>query len=190
MPYENLLQYMKNKYSQEGQDGIIERIFQVLEIERGHFVEFGAWDGIYLSNCRKLYEEGWSGVFIEADRERFVELKENYRGAGQITCVNKRIEISGADSFDNLLSVYCPDRDITFLSIDVDGLDLEIFESIHSHLPLVVCLEGGKGPHPFDPRMPGYLIHNLGQSLHVISETARRKGYRILCAFQDTFLIK
>lgn len=49
-----LLDYMWNKYSQAGQDGIIKHIFKTLNIQSGHFVEFGAWDGIYLSNYRKL----------------------------------------------------------------------------------------------------------------------------------------
>ena len=67
---ESLLKYSKNIYSQAGQDGIIEKIFNTIGVKKGNFVEFGAWDGIYLSNCRKLYEEGWSGVFIEGDKKK------------------------------------------------------------------------------------------------------------------------
>ena len=65
-----LFQY-KNVHSQIGQDGILEEIFKRVGIKKGFFCEFGAWDGVYLSNCRKLFEEGWSGVFIEADKKVF-----------------------------------------------------------------------------------------------------------------------
>lgn len=64
---DSLLKYGKNIHSQAGQDGIIEKIFKTLGVKNGNFVEFGAVDGILLSNCRKLYEEGWSGVFIECN---------------------------------------------------------------------------------------------------------------------------
>lgn len=190
MAYDNLLDYKRDKYSQAGQDGIIEHIFNVLNIKKGNFVEFGAADGVLFSNCRKLFEEGWRGVFIEANKKIFSELQENYSFASNITCINKKVEINGPNCFDKIMDNYAPEIPITFLSIDVDGVDLEIFESIEKYLPLVVCLEGGKGPHPFDPRMPIYFIDKVGQSIKVINDVAKKKGYKILCAFQDIFLIK
>lgn len=186
----NLLDYQMNKYSQAGQDGIIEYIFNILGIKKGHFVEFGAWDGIYLSNCRKLFEEGWSGIFIEADKKRSLQLQKNYALASRVVCINKRVEIEGENRFDKIIAEYAPDKPITFLSIDIDGIELETFESIEEYLPMVACIEGGKGAHPLDPRMPAYCTNNIGQSLKVIKETAEKKGYAVLCSFQDTFLIK
>jgi hypothetical protein len=186
----NLLTYRKNKYSQAGQDGIIEHIFNVLKINEGYFVEFGAGDGIHLSNCRKLFEEGWSGVFIEPDKERFPKLQKNYETTKQVTCLSKRVAIKGVNSFDNIMSQFAPEKPITFLSIDVDGIDLEIFESIEKYLPIVACIEGGQGPHPFDPRMPIHCIEDVGQSISVIDKVAKKKGYEIICSFQDQFLIK
>jgi len=135
--------YKKDKYSQAGQDGIKEHIVNVLGIKKGHFVEFGAWDGINVSNCRKLFEEGWSGVFIEADKKRFRELQKNYDSVKQIMCINKRVEINRPNRLDKILNQYAPDENITFMSIDVNGVGLDIFESIlEEYLPTVVCLEG------------------------------------------------
>jgi hypothetical protein len=186
----NLLDYAKNRYSQAGQDGIIEQIFRVLGMTKGHFVEFGAYDGITFSNCKKLLEEGWTGVFIESHARRFSKLRRNYRHAPQVTCIHKLIEISGPNSFDNVMEKYAPLKPITFLSIDIDGIDLEIFESIEKFLPLVACVEGGQGAHPFDQRMPTDRLRNVRQSLSVIRNVAEKKGYKILCSFQDTILIK
>lgn len=186
----NLLDYSKNKYSQAGQDGIIEYIFNVLGIKNGHFVEFGAYDGVYLSNCRKLFEEEWTGIYIECNKKIFSDLQKNYDHATRVICINKKVEIKGPNKFDKIMSAYAPDKPITFLSIDVDGFDLEIFENIEEYLPIVACLEGGKGAHPLDPRMPIHCICDVGQSLKVIKDVAESKGYKILCAHQDTFLVK
>ena len=47
--------YRKNLYSQYGEDGIIAKIFDILDIKSGYVCEFGAWDGIHLSNTYNLY---------------------------------------------------------------------------------------------------------------------------------------
>jgi len=63
-------------YSQSGEDGIIDKIFNLLHIEEGYFVEFGAWDGVRLSNSRNLVENGWPGLLIEADPKKFADLEK------------------------------------------------------------------------------------------------------------------
>lgn len=74
MSTERLIDRTKNKYSQNGEDGIIETIFQTIPITNRTCCEFGAWDGIHLSNCRKLIEEGWTATMIEGDALRYEDL--------------------------------------------------------------------------------------------------------------------
>ena len=77
--YINLLDHKKRKYSRIGNDGIIKFILDTMGIDKGVFVEFGAWDGIWNSNCRGLFEQGWEGIFIESHDKRYEKLKKNYR---------------------------------------------------------------------------------------------------------------
>ena len=63
----SLINFRKNLYSQDGEDGVIEEIFKRLSINKGTFVEFGAWDGKYLSNTFALLQKNWAGVYIEGD---------------------------------------------------------------------------------------------------------------------------
>jgi hypothetical protein len=62
----NLNSYARNFTSQFGEDGIIEEILIRLgAVVPKYFVEFGAWDGVHLSNTHSLAKLGWSGLYIE-----------------------------------------------------------------------------------------------------------------------------
>ena len=67
--------YAKNIFSQNGDDGIIEKIFEHLKINDGVVVEFGAWDGIYLSNVYNLWKnKNFSALLIESDEGKANEM--------------------------------------------------------------------------------------------------------------------
>jgi hypothetical protein len=40
----NFVDCLRNEYSQFGEDGVLEKLFFLLGIDKGYFVEFGAWD--------------------------------------------------------------------------------------------------------------------------------------------------
>ena len=44
------LEFRKNNYSQNGEDGVLEKITNLLELNNLELCEFGAWDGIQGSN--------------------------------------------------------------------------------------------------------------------------------------------
>jgi len=185
----NLFDYKYDKYTTTGNDGIIEKIFEFLKIENGFFVEFGAWDGIKGSNCRKLFEEGWGGIFIEPEVNRFADLKSNYSQYDEIILINSIVD-RGENSFDNLVSKHVKEK-IDFCSIDIDGLDLEIFETFKNFMPTVVCIEGGQMLEPMCDRVPEHIASdNIQQSLKVMVEVFKSRGYSPLCSYQDTFFIK
>src|SRR5262245_5232739 len=84
-----LLSHQQNVYSQAGEDGIIEQILRVLPVTDKWCVEFGAWDGLHLSNARNLIETaGYSAVLIEASAAKFAELQRNYASRKQVIPVN------------------------------------------------------------------------------------------------------
>src|SRR5688572_7378554 len=99
----NLADFEKNYQSQGGEDGVIERILLEANITDGYFVEFGAWDGIFLSNTCHLAKKGFSGVFIEGDTPRFKNLQRNYPNSPNLTLINKYVRTSGPDSLSNIL---------------------------------------------------------------------------------------
>lgn len=185
----NLLDYKYDKYTTTGNDGIIEKIFEILNIEKGFFVEFGAWDGIKGSNCRRLFEKDWSGIFIEPEINRFNDLVRNYKKFDNIICIHSMVD-RGNNKFDSIVENHVPGT-IDLCSIDIDGLDLEIFETFEKFMPTVVCIEGGQMLEPMTARVSERIASdNIQQSLKVMADSFKQRGYVPLCSYQDTFFIK
>ena len=125
-----LLSHAANHYSQNGEDGIIEKILEVLGEPIGWCVEFGAWDGRHLSNTYALIEEkDFSAVLIEGSTERYLDLKNSFSGNDKITPVNAFVGFTSDDGLDwiNFLqtpisrenSTYC--RLISMATISMSG---------------------------------------------------------------------
>jgi hypothetical protein len=189
----SLLHFCSNVWSQRGDDGIIRHIFQILGVEKGFFVEFGAWDGIHFANSRALAQRDWPGCFIEGNSERSERLSANYRDRPDIICLREMVFAmpgGGGKTLDEIAQTNFPTQHIDFLTIDVDGLDYRIFEEMKIR-PTVVCMEGGFAWHPrFTQRLPDDVAGgNLGQPLAVMIEIARAKSYTPICFNQNMYLV-
>ena len=70
-----LAQYKRTVTSYQGEDGIIEHVFEVIGTTSKWCVEFGAVDGKSGSNTWNLIKnKGWSAVLIEANPVFFSKL--------------------------------------------------------------------------------------------------------------------
>lgn len=58
--------YGKFSYSQEGEDIILDKIFEGKK--DGFYVDIGAFHPFKYSNTQKLYEKGWNGINIEPNK--------------------------------------------------------------------------------------------------------------------------
>jgi hypothetical protein len=181
-----LLNYASNTYSQAGEDGVIAKILAMLpELDRW-CVEFGAWDGIYLSNVRRLIEEeGYSAILIEGDKKKFESLRINYANNNSVATVNRFVGFNVEDGLDKILSSYSIPNNFDFLSIDVDGNDYHIWKAINEFRPKVICVE-------FNPTIPSEVNFvqtpdpgiNQGCSLLSLDELARSKRYELVCVLR------
>lgn len=187
------LKFKKNIYSQNGEDGIIEYIFNTIGVKKGNFIEFGAWDGKHLSNCCKLINENWTGIYIEVDIHKFATLYENFGSNNAITIINKMVSYTDYDNLDIIID-NCSHKNkvFDFISIDVDGLDYNIFKKMKKYLPKVICIEVNAGHSPLYNKEIDINIakNNIGQSIQIICNEAEIKGYFPLCYTGNLFLIK
>jgi len=189
----DLTSFQCNKYSQRGHDGIIEKIMKELNIEKGFFIEFGAWDGIHLSNCKNLHDNGWTGCFIEADKNKYTQLVENFKNSRHVLCLNHFVFPSKeeGDTLDMLHQQHMNHIEVDLLSVDIDGREYEILKHLEMK-PKLIIIEGGFFFHPlFKNKIPCHeAMHNIQQPIYVMIELAKKKGYTPICFNQDTFLLR
>jgi len=188
-----LRDYRRNVTSQEGEDGIIAKIFELIGTKHKYCVEFGAWDGKHLSNTWTLLNEhGWRGLLIEGDRTRFEELRESYRANSGIEAVNAFVD-TGDNSLDRILArCDCP-QDFDLLSVDVDGVDWHLWNSLAAFKPRLVVIE-------FNPTIPNEVLYvqdndsaiHHGSSLLAFIELAGAKGYELAATtpFNAFFVVR
>ena len=73
-----LHQFSKYSFSQQGEDLIIENIFQYLKIEKPVYLDIGAWNPVVDNNTFLFYRKGSRGVLVEPN-PYFVEMIRNVR---------------------------------------------------------------------------------------------------------------
>jgi len=170
-----------NIKSQCGEDGIIVKILDIISPANSFCVEFGAWDGIHLSNTWALINSAnWSGVLIEGSADKFPDLEKTYRDNDRVEILNRFVGF-GENSLDNILAATNAPTDFDLLSVDIDGNDWHVWESLQNYRPRVVVIE-------FNPTIPNdvYFIQdrdpltNHGASLLAMIELGKKKGYEIV----------
>src|SRR3569623_2043455 len=185
--------YKRNVYSQYGEDGIIEKIVNILPEDERWCVEFGAWDGLHLTNTRNLIESfGFSAVLIEADKSRFSDLQKNYANNTKIITLNRFVGFDDDDNLDEILKNTPVPKDFTLLSIDIDGNDYHGWQAVESYKPKIVVIE-------FNPTFPVGLefvqqkskYTNQGSSLSALINLAKKKGYELVAVLPiNAFFVK
>lgn len=169
-----------NEYSQFGEDGLIEALFERIGARNKFAFECGAAEGIFCSNTKRLRDRGWDAVLIEIDVHKYAELKENaaegLRPGQSVSCVNA---VVGPVPLDRILEEFHAPLDLDLGILDVDGQETHIWRRLTKHRPRVMLVEySGALSAPVPPE--GH--QEKGQAgLKEIVELGREKGYAALC---------
>lgn len=172
-------QFEKKIHSQNGEDGIIEYIFNNIGITNKIAVEFGvsAGGGGLETNTRYLSELGWKTFWI--DSELATDLPQN--------CVFKKQFLTPSNIVKTFKELKIP-KEFDLLSIDVDGNDYHLREALEKYSPRVYVIEYN-GSIPCDvpyimTRNDSYVWQlwktNFGASLLSYTEQADRLGYDLV----------
>ena len=172
-----LSSYAENSYSQFGEDGILKEILTRLSTSRlltKWCVEFGAWDGVFLSNtCRLIREDGFRAVLIEGDPKRVSELESNFPG-DEVTKLCAFVGLTGATTLDSILKKTAIPHDFDVLSVDIDGCDYHVWESLDQYRPKVVIIE-------YNPTMPNSVEYVQPADLSVFHGSSPKSLCNLAC---------
>ena len=88
-----LTEYAGNVTSQYGEDGIVEKVLEVLQASNKWCVEFGSWDGKACSNTFRLIDKkGYSAILIEGNKKRYRDLLKTFAGNDKVVPKNACIQ--------------------------------------------------------------------------------------------------
>lgn len=179
-----LLDHAKQYYSQWGEDGILEKILETLPDRDKWCVEFGAWDGEYLSNTYHFIKSHhFSAVLIEGDKQKAADLAKKFSDKPNIHCKAQYVGWESGSSLDTILGTTPIPQNFDLLSIDIDGNDYYVWKAVDKYRPKVVIIE-------FNPTIPNGVnfvqeangaVHQ-GCSVDALYELGKQKGYELVCA--------
>lgn len=173
-----LNRYESTRYSESGEDGILSEIFRRIGTTNRYLVEVGAADGA--QNCtRALVEEGWRGVWVEADPDLCAAAATV---AGEAVTV-----VPVAASASNIVAVLeaagCPERP-DLVVVDIDGDDWWVLRSLLDRCrPRVLVVEynatflpGEWWRLPYRPGRSWDRTFRHGASLDALAQLATAAG--------------
>lgn len=182
--------FYRSVFAQNGEDGVIEEIFNRIGVTNKTFVEFGA-HGIK-NNSTFLLVKGWNGLWIGAKHKKSERLIRNkFRElirSGQLRYLQEWID---EQNIEDLFRQAAVPENFDLLSIDLDGNDYWIWKAISSYRPRVVSIEyNATLPHHVFWVMKYNAGHKwdqtsfFGASLAAMEKLAGEKGYKLVgCDF-------
>ena len=172
-------------YSQSDEDGIIEEIFNRIGVTNKIFIEFGVDYGLE-NNTHYLLLKNWEGLWIEGSEQKYNEILKKFNPV----IFNNRLKVINSfitkENINDLISSTIS-GEIDLLSIDIDGNDIYVWDSINVINPRVVVIEynGKLSPsvdwvQPYNPNFIWDSTDYSGASLNHINKVANDKGYQFV----------
>jgi hypothetical protein len=180
-------------FSQYGEDGIIQEIFNRIGTTNKYFIEFGVENGLECNSLNLLYKQ-WQGLWIEGNPQYCREINERFAdmiGSKQLGVKNSFIT---AENIESLFESAGAPAEPDMLSIDIDYNDYYIWQAITKFKPRVVVIEYNATYQPETDFVVPYNATRVwdgtsffGASLAALERLGTQKGYSLVgCSFAGT----
>jgi hypothetical protein len=183
-----------DKFSNLGEEDVIHKYLSSMRSNNKICIDIAASDGIHMSNTFFLFEEGWEGVAVECDSEKFALLSNIYVKYPNVSLIKNKIT---PDNICHVLKSCLVPPNFTFLNFDIDSYDYFVLDRLLSEFrPLLICAEvNEKIPPPikFTVRYnSAYLFpggHFYGQSIAQLYELCKKYDYELVELFYNNAFI-
>ena len=182
---DNINKYEFKKTSQNNEDGIIEYIFNKIELKKINFVEIGF--DYYQNNSLNFLDKVNKGLYIDGSKDKVFLLKNIIKLLYPFKKIKVLSKLIDRDNLNEIINNYFNELEIDFFSIDVDGNDYYLFENLKIR-PKIICIEYNFwfGPNikcsiPYDKYFTwkkGSLYS--GASLNALCSLAKKRGYYLI----------
>ena len=176
-------------YSQWGEDGIIQFLINDIEIKNKVFIEFGVESYIEANTRFLLINNNWAGLIIDGDQKNIDSIKQDkiywrYNLKVDANFITKQ-------NINQLFINNGIKGEIGILSVDIDGNDYWVLDSIDVVNPCIIICEYNSvfGPDkkvttPYRDDFVGSKAHYsnvyYGSSISALNDLAERKGYSLV----------
>lgn len=183
----NLSEVEFQVFSQFGDDGIIQWLINYLDIPNKTFVEFGVEKYIESNTRFLLFNNKWSGLVIDGDEYNINYIKNDV--VSYFFNLQSIASFITKDNINGLIKSRNFDKDLGLLSIDIDGNDYWIWQSLENINPVIIISEYNAefGLNPWTiPYMEDFVwdkVNNMyywGASLTSLCDLADQKGYSFI----------
>ena len=182
-PLQDLTLYEFSIFSQNGEDGVLQEIFERIGTTNQFFIEVGA--SVNESNAAFLADIlGWQGVFFDASESEAEGLTLKYMSSDRVMVKQAFVD---SENVNKLMSGNAIPTSPDLLSLDIDGNDYWVWSSLEVVRPRVLVVEYNAhvapGIRAVQPNVPDRAWDQsllFGASLASFQELGETKGYRLV----------
>jgi hypothetical protein len=179
----DLRNFEKKIFSQNGEDGIIEEIFNRIGTTNKYFVEFGVESGKECNSRYLLEKKGWSGLWMDGSDENGRMARSLFKDFN----LKFLTTFITAENIESLLEAEKVPYEMDLLSIDIDGNDYWVWKKITKYRPRLLVIEYNASYPPPEKWIMQYKSDHLfdgtrhfGASLASLAELGKEKGYSLI----------
>lgn len=185
----NIQDYEYKVFSQWGEDGIIQYLINKVNVPKPVFVEFGVENYLESNTRYLLTNNNWSGLVLDGSSDNVEAIKNH----DLYWRYNLKAEQSFIDrkNINGLLTKNGINGEIGLLSIDIDGNDYWVWESINVINPAIVIVEYNSRlgdtkaitvPYKkdFERSRAHHSMIYFGASLPAFTKLGNKKGYDLV----------
>ncbi|MDB5117407.1 MAG: hypothetical protein JWQ79_2899 [Mucilaginibacter sp.] len=191
--YTNSKRLNKNEYqvfSQNGEDGIIQEIFDRIGHTNKYFVEFGVENGLECNSTNLLYKQ-WKGLWIEGSTAHYNDINSRFRDLISSGQLQVKTQFITAENIESIFKSATVPAELDLLSIDIDYNDYHVWNAITNYNPRVVIIEYNANFRPDTYFVVRYAAERMwdrtsfyGASLLALEQLGKNKGYNLVgCSF-------